>query len=232
MNLFTKSLISSLFAPALMVAMPSIAEEIVVEREIEISAERGKDVRIHVTNDDDDQVFIVSFDDLKNLDALDDKLQGLDRDTMAKIKASLESMRETLDNAKHKIEIHKLTDHGKQGFQVDLSAEMAELDQLDDLLNSSEMIDLLGDFYQVRTINRIHRVSDGAEADSEEHRVIVIDAGGSNIIRTDGSEFRVNFGDSNLVLKGHVDAILKMINHGQFSAEELEKIQQALNEKF
>lgn len=220
MNLFTKSLISSLFASAFMVAMPSIAEETVVEREIEISAERGKDVRIHVTNDDDDQVFIVSFDDLKNLDALDDKLQGLDRDTMAKIKASLESMRETLDNA-------------KQGFQVDLSAEMAELaelDQLDELLNSSQMIELLGDISQVRTIKRVHRVSDGNE--TQEHRVIVIDAGGSNIIRTDGSEFRVNFGDSNLVLKGHVDAILKMINHGQFSAEELEKIQQALNEKF
>ncbi len=220
MNLFTKSLISSLFASAFMVAMPSIAEETVVEREIEISAERGKDVRIHVTNDDDDQVFIVLFDDLKNLDALDDKLQGLDRDTMAKIKASLESMRETLDNA-------------KQGFRVDLSAEMAELaelDQLDELLNSSQMIELLGDISQVRTIKRVHRVSDGNE--TQEHRVIVIDAGGSNIIRTDGSEFRVNFGDSNLVLKGHVDAILKMINHGQFSAEELEKIQQALNEKF
>ena len=35
-----------------------------------------------------------------------------------------------------------------------------------------------------------------------------------------------------MVLKGHVDAILKMINHGQFSPEELDQIQQALDTKY
>jgi len=42
---------------------------------------------------------------------------------------------------------------------------------------------------------------------------------------------RFKLDDDNVVLKGHVDAILKLISHGEFTPDELDKLQQMLDSK-
>jgi len=67
--------------------------------------------------------------------------------------------------------------------------------------------------------------------------MLIVDGEGSNIVyrNTDDDssvvvrKFRLE--DDNVVLKGHVDAILKLISHGEFSPDELNKLQQMLDSK-
>lgn len=73
-----------------------------------------------------------------------------------------------------------------------------------------------------------------------KQRMIIVDGEDSNIIydfdkksvssASDGiKKFKLN--SDNMVLKGHVDAILKLISHGEFTPDELDKLQQMIDSK-
>lgn len=73
-----------------------------------------------------------------------------------------------------------------------------------------------------------------------KQRMIIVDGEDSNIIYdtdnnpiTGGSDGirKFKLSSDNMVLKGHVDAILKLISHGEFTPDELDKLQQMIDSK-
>jgi len=87
--------------------------------------------------------------------------------------------------------------------------------------------------------HRVHQ--DRMHRQHRQHqRVIIVDGEDSNIVydvnnssvsNHQGDVKRFKLTSDNMVLKGHVDAILKLISHGEFTPDELDKLQQMLDSK-
>ncbi len=274
MSVFSKSVVNALVASVFIINGPLYAGEAEyvgpeqavkevkevkkeVERRIEVKAKAGKPVRVFIDSNNQEHVFELSPEELKDLSIASTKLEHLDEKTMAKVKQALASVQKSLAELKkdkHLLsemevqEIEELAElHGKE-----LRVKMLELDKLGKLHHlNSETIE--HEFRELEVLNELmdeehafvirERLNEHGEAitvnieemGDEDKRVFVIDGSNGEIVvdNGDGNKIVKTFvlGEGNTLMKGHVDAILKLIKHGEFSAEELDKLQEMLDSK-
>lgn len=224
-----------------------------IERRIEVKAKAGKPVRVFVNSNNQEHFFELSPEEIKNISKVTAKLENLDERTMAKVKQALANVQKSLDELKQdKLltqaeleEVERLSElHGKE-----LRIKMLELDKLESVkklehvkgLKELEVLNELMDEEHAFVIReRLNEHGESItvnieELDDEDKRVFVIDGSDGEIVINGekGKKMVQTFvlGEGNTMMKGHVDAILKLIKHGEFSPEELDKLQQMLDSK-
>ena len=271
MSVFSKSIINTIVASIFVINGPLYAEEKAfvevekevkeqktkkktIERRIEVKARAGKPVRVFVDSNNQEHIFELSPEELKNLSEVSSHLAHLDEQTMAKVKQALANVAKSLDELKKdenflsEMEVKEIEElaelRGKE-----LRIKMLELDELGKLkhiqklegLKELEVLNELMDEEHAFVIRE--RLNEHGEAitinieemEDEDKRVFVVDGSDGEIIikGDDGKKMVQTFvlGEGKTMMKGHVDAVLKLIKHGEFSPEELDKLQQMLDSK-
>lgn len=257
MSVFSKSVVNTLVASIFVINAPLYAGEVEyvaeednvqetkkeVERRIEIKAKNGKPVRIFVDSEGQEHIFELTEKELKNLDEVNSKLEHLDKETLAKVKQALANVTKNLENLKagdHLRHVEELSELGSTKMKVkmlklDKLSELSELESLENLKELGVLEALMDKEHAVVIRERIRE--ERHSHDDEEHeekRVFVIDGGEGNVVFHSGDDAnitRFKLGEGNTMLKGHLDAILKLIEHGEFTADELNKLQIMLDSK-
>ncbi len=80
-------------------------------------------------------------------------------------------------------------------------------------------------------VRRLHSERQRVFIIDGEDSSVVYDIDGNRVSNLHGHVKRFTLTSDNMVLKGHVDAILKLISHGEFTPDELDKLQQMLDSK-
>jgi len=254
MSIFTKSLVNALVASIFIINAPLYAGEVEyvgetekekkVERRIEIKAKTGKPVRVFVDSDGQEHMFELSQQELNDLSEVNGKLQQLDRKTMRKVKEALANVSKNLEQLKVNGQLQHLEKISKMHLDTEqLQHEVAKLKELGKLqqVKSLEGLkelkvlhELMNEEHAVVIQERIHEQRRHADERELHERVYVIDGGEADIIISDEDNVKVRhlkIGRDNMVLKGHLDAILKLIEHGEFTPDELDKLQQMIDNK-
>jgi hypothetical protein len=254
MSIFSGSLVSTLVASIFVINAPLYAGEVEyaedndkgkkVERRIEIKAKSGKPVRILVDNDGQEHVFELTQQELHDVRNVNAKLQHLDRKTMVKVKQALANVSITLEQLKRgeqvEIEVGDQVELKTQKIIIDKGQHLISVEGLSELKVLRELMDEEHAVVVRERIKKLRRHHDESEEehevrrhDEEEHqRVFVIDGGEGNIVIDEKRQVRhMKIGRDNILLKGHLDAILKLIEHGEFTPDELDKLQQLLDSK-
>ena len=194
MKVFKRTVIASLILGAMSVAGLSVASD-EAHKLIEVKAIKHKNVQVMVEDNGEQNVILISDEEMNDEYLLEQKLSQLDDETRETVLQAIEGTRHMFvhsgldmseDGTKHK---KVFVVNGGEGHVVhtDTSVDMAYE-------------------YDFETI-------EDAEGKTVLKRQIVIG------------------GDSNKVLKGHTDAIVKLIERGEFTQDELDKIQLAIDVK-
>lgn len=223
----------------------------VIERRIEVKAKSGKPVEVFIVGDGQEHMFKLSPQELKDLSEVSDKLEHLDAKTKARVEKALANVSKNLAELKLEgqllevEEIAELADLDGKELRIkmmglDKLGKLQHLEKLEGLKELDVISELVGEEHAFVIRERIGEHGETITVDvdgmgDEEKRLFVIDgAEGEIVIHNDnGKEMMQTFvlGEGNTVMKGHVDAILKLIKHGEFSSEELDKLQQMLDSK-
>lgn len=291
MAIFTNTLISGLVASIFVINAPLTASEtgkreaeVVIEqsdvtRSFVVKAKQGNPVNVVVDEDGQQYTFKLSKEELADLDLLNNKLVGLNQETLEKVREALQSVNESMIKFNTSgIDggiVIKLDDDGIMS-DVDLGEleglealeklealegleSLGDLDQLKELAELGKLKDLkIKVIDKLMTKEHAHAIRERAREMSEheremahheremskhardmerKHRMIIVDGESADIMFNVDDEVgdvqvrKFKLGEDNMVLKGHVDAILKLIAHGEFSQEELDKLQQLLDSK-
>lgn len=228
-----------------------------IERRIEVKAKAGKPVRVFVNSNNQEHFFELSPEEIKNISKVTAKLEHLDEKTMAKVKQALANVEKSIAELKKEkgllseIEVKEIEElAGLRGKE--LRIKMLELDKMGKL-HRTESETLENELKELHVLNELmdeehafvirERLNEHGESitvnieelDDEDKRVFVIDGSDGEIVINGekGKKMVQTFvlGEGNTMMKGHVDAILKLIKHGEFSPEELDKLQQMLDSK-
>jgi len=254
MSIFSKSLANALVASIFIINAPLYAGEMEyvedtdkekkIERRIEIKAKSGKPIRVFVDSDGQEHMFELTQQEIKDLSEVNGKLQQLDAKTMVKVKEALANVSKNLEQFKVHSQLQHLEKISNMHLDTEeLQHEMAKLKELSTLqqvesLKGLEELkvlhELMNEEHAVVIRERIHEQRRHVDEQELHERVYVIDGGEADIIISDEDNVKVRhlkIGRDNMVLKGHLDAILKLIEHGEFTPDELDKLQQMIDNK-
>lgn len=152
------------------------------------------------------------------------------------------------EDVKHKvIEIKSVNKDGVNVFVEDNADKRAlvltEAELSDDATILEKLSDLDPETQQtiMDALDNVRLFTDGELSEDELiseslHKVVVLNKGEGNVVKVIGDgdnvfKHKVFFADSETTLKGHTSAITKMIEMGEFTQEELDDIQAALDLK-
>ncbi|MDP2562014.1 hypothetical protein [Psychrobium sp. 1_MG-2023] len=218
-----------------------------IEKKIEIKAKAGKPTSIFIDDNGKEHKFVLSAGEIKDIDLLKEKLALLSDDAFEKVTIAIKRLHMNigtltadevvfLEGAGDEIVADVVT--LKELKPYDKVERLEGLKKLEQLMFREHALAVRARIEAVHELELVEQELKNIESERHKHKFIVIDGKEADIVYNNSGEapansnvYKFKLDQENVVLKGHVDAILKLINHGEFSPEELDKIQQILDSK-
>lgn len=194
MKVFKKTVIASLVLGCLSIAGLSVADED-DHKVIEVKAIKHKNVQVMVEDNGEQNVIVISDEEMADEYLLEEKLRELDDDTR-------ETVLQAIEGTKHMFV--------KPGLGLSLG-DMAHKKVF--VVNGGE-----GEVVHSYTSGDMAYEFDFASSEDQDGKTVL-------------KRHIIIGGESDKVLKGHTDAIVKLIERGEFTQDELDKIQLAIDVK-